>query len=195
MGGITPPSCSHWLICRVALFFSSCASCQIRIFAGCACTGNAGNVFPATDFKGNGLVSDPGMHQGTCVTHVPWCKSGSLTRGGGENVPGIPGACATRKFTYLARGPYYIPYITYTVFCCVLFCCGFVRSPQWSYVTDKDMILQIALRLLITPDNKVHGANMGPIWGRQDPGGPHVGPMNLVIWDSVRWWAYLRYLC
>ena len=32
------------------------------------------------------------------------------------------------------------------------------------------------------PDSKVHGANMGPIWGRQDPGGPHVGPMNLVIW-------------
>ena len=32
------------------------------------------------------------------------------------------------------------------------------------------------------PDNKVHGANMGPIWGRQDPGGPHVGPMNLTIW-------------
>ena len=29
---------------------------------------------------------------------------------------------------------------------------------------------------------KVHGANMGPIWGRQDPGGPHVGPMNLAIW-------------
>ena len=32
------------------------------------------------------------------------------------------------------------------------------------------------------PDNKVHGANMGPIWGRQDPGGPHVGPMNFAIW-------------
>ena len=32
------------------------------------------------------------------------------------------------------------------------------------------------------PDSKVHGANMGPIWGRQDPGGPHVGPMNFVIW-------------
>ena len=25
------------------------------------------------------------------------------------------------------------------------------------------------------PNSKVHGANMGPIWGRQDPGGPHVG--------------------
>ena len=23
---------------------------------------------------------------------------------------------------------------------------------------------------------------MGPIWGRQDPCGPHVGPMNLAIW-------------
>ena len=31
------------------------------------------------------------------------------------------------------------------------------------------------------PDSKVHGANMGPIWGRQDPGGPHVGPMNFAI--------------
>ena len=31
--------------------------------------------------------------------------SGSLTSGGGKNVPGIPGACATRNFSYLARGP------------------------------------------------------------------------------------------
>ena len=52
----------------------------------CACAGNAGNVFPTTDFKGNR------------VTHVLWCMSGSLTRGGWENVPGIPGACATRNF-------------------------------------------------------------------------------------------------
>ena len=32
------------------------------------------------------------------------------------------------------------------------------------------------------PDSKVHGANIGPIWGQQDPGGPHVGPMNFAIW-------------
>ena len=37
---------------------------------------------------------------------MPWCMSQSLTRGGGENVPGIPGACATSNFTYLARGPW-----------------------------------------------------------------------------------------
>ena len=30
------------------------------------------------------LVSDPGMHHGTCVTHVPWCIAGSLNCGGGE---------------------------------------------------------------------------------------------------------------
>ena len=34
----------------------------------------------------------------------------------------------------------------------------------------------------MVPDSKVHVANMGPIWGRQDPGGPNVGPMNFAIW-------------
>ena len=37
----------------------------------------------------------------------------------------------------------------------------------------------------VNPESKVHGANMGPIWGRQDPGGPHVGPMNLAIWETI----------
>ena len=32
------------------------------------------------------------------------------------------------------------------------------------------------------PDSKVHGANMGPISGPQDPGRSHVGPMNFAIW-------------
>ena len=34
------------------------------------------------------------------------------------------------------------------------------------------------------PDSKFLGANMGPIWVRQDPGGPHVGPMNLAMRDD-----------
>ena len=41
------------------------ASYQIRKVAGCACTGNAGNVFPPP------RVRDPDMHHGTCGTHVP----------------------------------------------------------------------------------------------------------------------------
>ena len=41
------------------------------------------------------------------------------------------------------------------------------------------------------PDSKVHGANMGPIWGRQDPGGPHVGPMNFAVWNTLKYIASL----
>ena len=55
-------------------------------------------------------VSDPEMHHGTCVSHVPWCMPGSLTSGfpwsrWRENVPGIPGTCAIRNVRYLVRGP------------------------------------------------------------------------------------------
>ena len=62
--------------------------------------------FPRYRFQSKQIVNDPGMHHGTCVTHAPWCMSGSLIRCGGENVPGIPGAYATSNFTYLLRGPY-----------------------------------------------------------------------------------------
>ena len=34
-------------------------------------------------------------------------------------------------------------------------------------------------------ENRVQGVNMGPIWGRQDLGGPHAGPMNFVIWAII----------
>ena len=61
--------------------------------------------FPRHRLQRKPRVSDPDMHHDTCGMHVPWCMSGSLTRGGGENVPGIPGACAIRNFTYLVRGP------------------------------------------------------------------------------------------
>ena len=63
--------------------------------------------FPRHRLQRKPLVSDPGMHHGTRVTHVPWCMLGSLMRaggGGGGNHSGIPGACATRNFTHLARG-------------------------------------------------------------------------------------------
>ena len=55
-------------------------------------------------------ISVPDMHHDTFVTRVAWCVPGSLTSGflwswGGENVPDIPSACATRNFTSLVRGP------------------------------------------------------------------------------------------
>ena len=38
----------------------------------------------------------------------------------------------------------------------------------------------------LTPDSKVHGANMGPTWVLSAPGGPHVGPTNLAIRDPIK---------
>ena len=47
-----------------------------------------------------------------------------------------------------------------------------------------------------SPNNKVDGANIGPIWGRQDPGGPHVGPRNFAIWVpslTVHAWVFTEW--
>ena len=49
-------------------------SCQMSTLAGCA----AG--MPWT-FPPPPRVTDPDIHLGTCVTHVSWCMSGSLTSG------------------------------------------------------------------------------------------------------------------
>ena len=75
------------------------ASCQIRKIADCACTWNAGNVFPQP------WVTDPVMHHGTCVTHVPSCMPGSLTSGFLWSRCRWKHARRMRNFTYLVRGP------------------------------------------------------------------------------------------
>ena len=53
---------------------------------------------------------------------------------------------------------------------------GIVQSSKWSEIGEHEVS---------TRDSKVHGANMGPNWGRPDPGGPRVGPMNLANWDVI----------
>ena len=53
------------------------------------------------------------------------------------------------------------------------------------------LVLQYKMTFLIdyntqnSPDSKVYRANMGLTWGRQDPGGPHVAPMNLASWVGI----------
>ena len=51
---------------------------------------------------------------------------------------------------------------------------------MWKANTGEVIFLKVHI-----PDSKIHGANMGPIWSRRDPGGPHVGPMNFAIWDVI----------
>ena len=67
---------------------------------------HAPGCFPCHWLQRKPLASVPIMHHGTYMTYVPWCMSGSLTRGGGQTVPGIPGACTTRNLRILARGPW-----------------------------------------------------------------------------------------
>ena len=55
-------------------------------------------------------VSDPDIHHGTCVTHVPWCMLVSLTSGfrwsrWRERRSRHSRRMRTRNFTYLVRGP------------------------------------------------------------------------------------------
>ena len=86
----------------------------------CACTtGWAGDV--CTDGTCHGPLDryvKCGLAIPTCITTCARCMLGSLTssflwsRWRWENVPGIPGACTIRKFTYLTRGPCFIPIVT-----------------------------------------------------------------------------------
>ena len=97
-------STSYW---RCMGLLPDTQNCGLRMRRECR------ERFPCHWLQRKPLVSDPGMHHSTCVTHVPRCMSGSLTGGGGENVPGIPGACATRNFAYLVRGPWLLLVIPY----------------------------------------------------------------------------------
>ena len=56
-------------------YLNQWASCQIQKIAGAHAPGMPGTFSPPLD------ASDPDMHHGTCVTHVPWCMPWSLTSG------------------------------------------------------------------------------------------------------------------
>ena len=58
---------------------------------------------------------------------------------------------------------------------------------------DKSMPMHLSI-FVVYPDSKVDGANMGPIWDRQDPGGPHVDPMNFGTWVDESFYSFCRLL-
>ena len=92
-------------VCNVRDVWLPCVTWRsylIRNIAGCACTRMPGTFFPPPRF------SDPGMHHGTCITHVPWCMPGLLTRGflwsrAGKTFPAFP---AHAQPAFLVRGPW-----------------------------------------------------------------------------------------
>ena len=62
--------------------------------------------------------------------------------------------------------------------------CNAIKKFELSFELSSRAIIVASARTQ-HPDSKVHGVNMGPIWGRQDPGGPHVDPMNFAIWAVI----------
>ena len=63
----------------------------------------------------------------------------------------------------------------------------FQHRPVMTNFSNANPVV-MATDLILPNDSysKVHGANMGPNWGRQDPGGSHVGPMNLAFWGTMQ---------
>ena len=59
------------------------------------------------------------------------------------------------------------------------------KSCGTNCVSIKFEMMIACLNIVHNPDSNIHGANMGTIWGRQDPGGSHVVHMNLAIWEVL----------
>ena len=138
--------------------------------------------FPAGDFKGKALVS---------VTHVPWCMSGSLARGGGGGGGGgvcvcvcvlggggggrfgIPGACATRNFMYLARGPWsethYRDVIMGAMMSQITDVSGVNSAVFFQAEIKENMEALRAVNTLVTSQRASNAENVS-IWGRHHAG-------------------------
>ena len=92
--------CSHVHIFPVK---AAWGSYHLHKIARCACAGNTRNVSLRGRCHRKPLVKDSDMHHGTCVTHVPWCMSGSLTCGGGKTFPAFS---AHAHPQFYASGPW-----------------------------------------------------------------------------------------
>ena len=84
--------------------------------------------------------------------------------------------------TCFAESPFHYYFVKHTVYKVRLITSSI---PRISFVKTQfsGYLPMYPVRRQSIPESKVHGANIGPIWSPQDPGGPHVGPMNLAIWD------------
>ena len=82
---------------QISWIYEPWASYQIRKIAGCACAGNAGNVFPDAEFKGKRDLAIPAcMCRDACRDCLPRWR-GKRSRHSWR--------MRTRNYTYFATGP------------------------------------------------------------------------------------------
>ena len=107
---------------------------------GSACAGNAGNVFPVTAGERSRHASRH-VHHARAVMHAGFANQRfHLKSAAGENVPGIPGACATCNFTYLVRGPWCV--ITGHFMMCLFIYMGPIsQSSLWAQEWNRQTFL------------------------------------------------------
>ena len=105
--------------------------------------------------------------------------------------------CANYGVAVLHQHCLYIVYKIYSSECFTFWCCGLLPILGWFVWFTYPHSLRLFInaegitclskcqrsKLRTYPDSKVHGANMGPTWVLSAPDGPHVGPMNLAIWE------------
>ena len=85
---------AQWNLPKIWRHALTWAPYEISKIADCACAGNVEEVFPRLQLQRKPLVSNLGIHHGTCVMHQPRCMSWSLTRDGGK--------------AYLVRSPFVV---------------------------------------------------------------------------------------
>ena len=71
-------------------------------------------------------------------------------------------------------------FLLFVLYACILSAIRKYTQLIISLCTVYDLVIKHP-----NPDNKVHEDNMGPTWGPQDPGGPHVFPMSLAILEEL----------
>ena len=95
----------------------------------------------------------------------------------------------TRKFTIM-----YTHNFSLTMSLVYLYYICFVTNPAFTISSDNGTFSMTTFLLNVVwflgkfiniPDSKVHGANKGPTCVLSAPDGPHVGPMNLAIRDTI----------
>ena len=136
-------------------------SYQIHEIAGCACAENAGNVFPATDFKGNRWLAIP-----TCITARAsrTCRDACQDR-----YPTLAG----KTFRHSRRmcNPHF--YVS-------------GKRPMWRQYNACSCFLGCTLLLSesISKSDSQIAKFMGPTWGPPGTCRPQMGPM-LAPWTLL----------
>ena len=134
--------------------------------------------FPRHRLQRKPLVSDPDMHHGTCVTHVPWCMSGSPTCDGGGKRSRHSDHMRNPQFYVSGRGPWRLRHLVLMITLSVVidhiahrrYHCGMWAGHRvhvcFRLTLDNSLSLWAGIQYIDQSLRHSPGSNPGPIKGR-----------------------------